>query len=113
MLLAEIVDQAGTTADFIGHAGGDNFIIITTEQAALAIRERLKSRFDEEIPAHYNFLDREKGFIQMPEGGEEAKKIPLMTLAIGTLSASEGQFADIREITEFAAEARRRDPMTK
>jgi hypothetical protein len=49
----------------------------------------------------------------MPEGGEEAKKIPLMTLAIGTLSASEGQFADIREITEFAAEARRRDPMTK
>jgi DNA-binding response OmpR family regulator len=110
MLLAEIVDQAGTTADFIGHAGGDNFIIITTEQAALAIRERLKSRFDEEIPAHYNFLDREKGFIQMPEGGEEAKKIPLMTLAIGTLSASEGQFADIREITEFVAEARRRDP---
>lgn len=109
MLLAEVVDKTGTAADFIGHAGGDNFIIITTEAAAPAIRERLKSRFEEEIPSHYNFLDREKGFIQIPEGGEEAKKIPLMTLAIGTLSASEGQFADIREITEFAAEARRRD----
>lgn len=110
MLLAEVVDQAGTAGDFLGHAGADNFIIITTEEAAPGIRERLKSRFDQEIPTHYNFIDREKGFIQLPEGGEETKKIPLMTLAIGTLPASEGQFTDIREITEFAAEARRRDP---
>jgi DNA-binding response OmpR family regulator len=34
MLLGEVVDEHGSMNDFIGHAGGDNFIIITTEQAA-------------------------------------------------------------------------------
>jgi len=28
MLIGEVIDELGTTTDFIGHAGGDNFIII-------------------------------------------------------------------------------------
>jgi hypothetical protein len=32
-----------------------------------------------------------------------------MTLALGVVSPSQYQFADIREITELAAEARRQD----
>ena len=38
MLVGEVVDELGTTSDFIGHAGGDNFIIITTNEAAPNIR---------------------------------------------------------------------------
>ena len=30
MLLGEVVDDIGTVNDFIGHAGGDNFVIIST-----------------------------------------------------------------------------------
>jgi DNA-binding response OmpR family regulator len=37
MLLSEVVDELGTPDDFIGHAGGDNFIIITSETAAPSI----------------------------------------------------------------------------
>jgi DNA-binding response OmpR family regulator len=33
MLLGEVVDEVGTVNDFIGHPGGDNFIIITSEQS--------------------------------------------------------------------------------
>ena len=45
MLLNEVVDEAGTADDFIGHAGGDNFIVITTMENAPVIRERFKTRF--------------------------------------------------------------------
>jgi hypothetical protein len=38
----------------------------------------------------------------------ENDKIPLMTLAVGSISNATRQFADIREITELAAESRRR-----
>jgi len=109
MLLGEIVDEFGSPNDFIGHAGGDNFIIITTDEAAAEITKVLKKRFDEEVLTHYNFMDREQGFIQRTNAKGEMEQIPLMTMATGVVSPSEHRFSDIREITEMAADARRRD----
>ncbi|HET6821044.1 MAG TPA: response regulator [Anaerolineales bacterium] len=109
MLIGEVVDELGTTSDFIGHAGGDNFIIITKEEKAAAIKARLKERFDNEVLTHYNFMDRQQGFIQSPVPSETMVKAPFMTMAVGVISASQHSFADIREITELSAEARRQD----
>jgi PleD family two-component response regulator len=109
MLIGEVVDELGTTTDFIGHAGGDNFIIITTEEKADALKTRLKERFDNEVQTHYNFMDRQQGFVQAPVADGTTVKVPFMTLSIGIVSPSAHSFADIREITELAAEARRQD----
>jgi PleD family two-component response regulator len=109
MLIGEVVDELGTTSDFIGHAGGDNFIIITTEEKAAIIKARLKERFDNEVLTHYNFMDRQQGFIQSPAPGETMVKAPFMTMAVGVILSSQHSFADIREITELSAEARRQD----
>ena len=109
MLIGEVVDEVGTTSDFIGHAGGDNFIIITTEEKAEPMKARLKERFDTEVLTHYNFMDRQQGFIQSPVSGETIVKAPFMTMAVGVVSSSQNSFADIREITELSAEARRQD----
>ncbi len=108
MLIGEVVDELGTMNDFIGHAGGDNFVIITTEQSAPELCKRLKERFDAEIQSHYNFLDREKGFIITQDAHNREVKTPLMRLALGIVTPSQYEFADIREITELAAEARRK-----
>ncbi len=109
MVIGEVVDELGTTGDFIGHAGGDNFIIITTNEAAPNIRRRLKERFAEEIQAHYNFIDRQQGFIQAPTADGGFEKVPFMTFSAGLISPTSHSFADIREITELAADARRQD----
>jgi PleD family two-component response regulator len=109
MLIGEIVDELGTTSDFIGHAGGDNFIIITTEEKANAIKGRLKERFDNEVQTHYNFMDRQQGYVQAPTSDGTTVKVPFMTMSVGIVSPSAHSFADIREITELAAEARRQD----
>jgi PleD family two-component response regulator len=107
MLMGEVVDELGTTNDFIGHAGGDNFIIVTSEQAARPIAQRLQERFLQEVLSHYSFLDREQGYIVAVATDGQLQQTPLMTLAVGAVSPSEHEFADIREITELAAEARR------
>ncbi|HMB24947.1 MAG: response regulator [Chloroflexota bacterium] len=109
MLIGEVIDELGTTSDFIGHAGGDNFIIITAEGKADAIRARLKERFDGEVQSHYNFMDRQQGFMQAPAADGTTVKVPFMTVSVGSVSPSMQSFADIREITELAAEARRQD----
>jgi DNA-binding response OmpR family regulator len=38
MLINEVLDELGTPNDFIGHAGGDNFIIITAEDSAFSLQ---------------------------------------------------------------------------
>ena len=112
MLIGEVVDELGTTSDFIGHAGGDNFIIISTEAKANAIRSRLKERFDQEVETHYNFIDRQQGFVNAPSADGATVKVPFMTMSVGVVSPSAHSFSDIREITELAAEARRQDAAT-
>ena len=109
MLIGEVVDELGDTSDFIGHAGGDNFIIITTEEKAAAIKSRLKDRFDREVQTHYNFIDRQQGFMQSPAANGATAKVPFMTMSVGVVSPNKYSFADIREITELSAEARRQD----
>jgi len=108
MLMSEVVDELGTPKDFIGHAGGENFVIITTANAAEKIHRRLKARFVEEVQSHYSFMDRQQGYIIVPRS-EGQDKVPLMNLSIGVVSPTRQSFADIREITEMAAEARRQD----
>lgn len=107
MLIGEVVDQHGSVNDFVGHAGGDNFVVITDEESSEAIQHDLTARFNEEVLTHYNFIDREQGFILPSGSGNESTKVGLMTISIGVVSQSQYDFADIREITELAAEARR------
>ncbi len=111
MLIGEVVDELGTGNDFIGHAGGDNFIVITTPQAAPNIKQRIKERFATEILTHYNFLDRQQGFMRVPRPDGTIEKAPFMTMAVGIVSPQQHSFSDIREITELAAEARRQDAL--
>ena len=107
MLLLEILDENRSSQDFVGHVGGDNFIIITSEEAAPSLITRLHQRFNSEILSHYSFLDREQGYISTigPDGKEVQSA--LMSLSIGSVSPSQFDFVDIREITELAAEVRR------
>jgi len=109
MLIGEVIDELGTSNDFVGHPGGDNFIIITTADRAARIRDRLKARFAEEVLVHYNFSDRERGYVVAQDAQGNEIKAPLMRLAVGVISSETRPFADIREITELAAEARRQD----
>ncbi len=109
MLITEVVDELGTQEDFIGHAGSDNFVVITTRGAGLAIKQRVKERFAAEVQTHYNFMDRLQGFMPASKGNGVIEKVPFMTMSIGIVSPNQQPFADIREITEMAAEARRQD----
>jgi diguanylate cyclase (GGDEF)-like protein len=108
MLLTEVVDESGVGSEFIGHVGGDDFIVVSTPEVAPQLKVRLVQRFNEEVETFYNFKDRERGYIQVDDGAGNVQESPLMSLAVGLINHDAAPFADIREITEVAAEARRR-----
>jgi DNA-binding response OmpR family regulator len=112
MLITEVLDELGTKEDFVGHAGSDNFIAITSNESAPAIKQRVKDRFAAEVQTHYNFMDRLQGYMPAPKGNGVVEKTPFMTMSVGIVSPERQSFADIREITELAADARRQDTNT-
>jgi PleD family two-component response regulator len=105
LLLNECVGEAGTSDDFVGHAGSSIFVLITFTDEPEAFVRRIRERFNQEIITHYNFLDSEQGGIRLPNGSVA----PLMQLSIGIVKQKDHKFSDIRELTELASEFRRRD----
>jgi diguanylate cyclase (GGDEF)-like protein len=107
MLLNEVVNELGTGSDFVGHVGGDDFLITSAPDVSPQIRTRLIQRFNEDVLTFYSFKDRERRYVEVTDGQGKAQRAPLMTLAVGLIHSDTADFADIREITEVAAEARR------
>jgi len=106
-ILNQTLNELGTPDDFVGHRGGDDFVVITTAERGPAIRDRIVARFSQEVGTHYNFMDRERGYIVAKDERGQEQKVPLMSLAVGIVTPDDGPFSDIREITEVAAEKRR------
>jgi len=108
LLMGEVIDEVGTADDYAGHPGRDNFIVISYAEDTVKVKDRLIARFDDEVRQHYSFIDRERGYVLVPDSVFGEKQTPLMTLSVGSVSTKTHQFSDIREITELAAEDRRR-----
>ncbi len=104
ILITELLNEHGTDDDFVGQSSGDSFIIISLAEDVNTLVATLRQRFAAEIPTHYNFLDTEQGGIIV--GG---RLVPLMQLSAGVVVSGAQPFADIREITEAAAESRQLD----
>jgi PleD family two-component response regulator len=81
-LLREVVDQFGTADDFLGHPAHSTFVILSGAADAGALAQHLRVRFNEEVQAHYSFMDREQGFLLLRGAGGEMQQAPLMTMQI-------------------------------
>ncbi|HLF24717.1 MAG TPA: response regulator [Anaerolineae bacterium] len=112
LLLSETVDALGAADDYIGHVGGDKFMVISKPERAGALSDGLKARFTQGILSHYSFIDRDRGYIIIKDPDGKDRRAPLMRMCVGLILSEAQQFTDIREITEAAAEARRLDCAT-
>lgn len=82
-LLKAQLDRYGGDGDFVGHIGGDDFVIITKPDRADEIGEAIKSNFDVQVPAQYDPLDREHGYVivhSSRQGG--VQKFDLLSITI-------------------------------
>jgi diguanylate cyclase (GGDEF)-like protein len=109
LLLSETVDVMGTPEDYIGHVGGDKFMVISAKGNGQALAHALKEKFAEGILSHYSFIDRDRGFIVIKDPDGKDRQAPLMQMCVGLILSDAQEFTDIREITEAAADARRLD----
>ena len=107
-LMREAVESFGTINDFIGQASDNDFIIITSPEGGPKICASVIQRFNEEVQVFYDFRSREARKLVYQDIDGETRESDFMKLVVGVVSSEDGPFADILQITEDAAEGRRR-----
>lgn len=108
-IMREALEAHGTMNDFVGQASDNDFIIITTPGAAPNICQKVVKRFDAENNVFYPFRYREAGKVTYEDIDGITREADFMKLVVGVVSSDQGPFADIVQITEDAAEDRRRN----
>ena len=107
-IMRETVEEYGTMNDFIGQASDNDFIILTSSSVAPQICQTVSKRFDAESNVFYPFSIREAGKVTYQDIDGVSREADLMKLTVGVVTSNDGPFADIVQITEDAAENRRR-----
>ncbi len=105
--LVDVVDEIGGRENFLGHIGGGDFVIIVPPRTAAWIARECVGRFDQGVGAFYSFRDMERGYVVTHDEAGRKQQRPLAALTVGVVTGENGDFADIFEITEAAADARR------
>jgi PleD family two-component response regulator len=106
-VLASTVAELGNAADFVGHVGGDDFVVITTPDRCDAIAQRVIADFDREAPSLYNPGDRRRGFLTAKDRQGMIKKFPLLGVAISIVHNQHHPVSSHWEIGELGAELKR------
>ncbi|NTW66305.1 MAG: diguanylate cyclase [Nitrospirae bacterium] len=105
---ARIIEQAvaekGTPEDFVGHVGGDDFVVITVPDRMRAVCEEVIARFDRRIPEFYDEMDRTKGHILGKTRQGVEMKFPLMTISIAIVTNERRLLTNPLQTSEIAAE---------
>jgi len=106
-LLSEILVQvAGADQRFVGHIGGDDFVVLARIDEAEALAEAITCRFDGAINALYDAPDRARGWIEARDRRGKLRHIPFATVSIGIVSVPPGRFEDAIAAARAAAEVK-------
>jgi diguanylate cyclase (GGDEF)-like protein len=106
-VLADAVTSRGGKDDFLGHVGGDDFVILTSIDKADAISKEIIRIFDERIREHYQKEDLDKGFIVASNRRGDMMRFPLMTISISVVHNEYRKLTDLEQVTRIAAELKK------
>ncbi len=105
-IIVELVKKLGNPHDFIGHIGGDDFIVVTTPDIVDNICREIIKEFDTAVLAFYNDQERKQGYIIAKDRAGNIAKTPLISISIGIISNEKAQLKHLAQIGEIGAEVK-------
>jgi diguanylate cyclase (GGDEF)-like protein len=105
--LADLVTEAVGTDDdeaFIGHVGGDDFVVLAAAERSEELAARIVDRFDAMVPELYDVEDRARGWVEAKDRKGRTRRLPFVTVSIGVVPLRPARFTDATEVARAAAE---------
>lgn len=102
-----IVDSVGGNGDdrlpFVGHVGGDDFIVVTRPHLAEKICRRIIGEFEKLLILFYGPREYDRGFYAARDRQGMERQMPLMSLSIGIVSTDQCQVDSYGELATLVS----------
>ena len=114
-VLKKVAGEMGAPDDFVGHQGGDDFVMITRPKRAQELSAEICRRFDSEVVASlYVKEDLERGYTlhldrrRQAETGEEVmRQFPLLSVSLAGVSTAKKDYADYFDFFNVVSEVKK------
>ena len=106
-VLQDVVRDGAHPDDFVGHVGGDDFVVITGPDRCRAIAEEVIRRFDQDILQHYRADDRERGYVVVANRQGVEEHFPLVSVTIALIRTSPEQISHAAALEDRVAELKK------
>jgi diguanylate cyclase (GGDEF)-like protein len=103
-IIEHVVKSVGSSEDFIGHVGGDDFVVITTPEYMREISSEIIIQFDRRIPDFYDSEERARGYIHGKTRQGVEMEFPIMSISIAIVTNEHRKLTNPLEASEIAAE---------
>jgi diguanylate cyclase (GGDEF)-like protein len=108
-ILKGYVDDNSSGDIFIGHIGGDDFVVIASPEQAETICRRLVADFEKSMVRFYDSADVQNGYITGKDRKGVLQRFPLITVTVATVTDDGSRFKNpldmamtIAELKEYA-----------
>jgi diguanylate cyclase (GGDEF)-like protein len=106
-ILVSSVKLYDETEGFVGHIGGDDFVIITNLESYKQIAQEIIEKFDSTILNFYSEEDRKRGYIITKDRQGNLQKFPFMTVSIACVSLKKRKIDHYGQLGQIAAELKK------
>lgn len=106
LLARTLVAHADARRDFVGHVGGDDFVVLYQSEDWHARIEAAVADFNREAIALFDDAARACGGIEAEDREGVMRFFPLTTLSVGALRVHPGDFAQPEQVASAAAAAK-------
>ncbi len=106
-LLCDTLDDLCAGEGFVGHVGGDDFVLITTFDRGCSVANEIITRFDEMIPDFYEPEDRESGFIEVEDRRGNIERFPFAGVTVVVAQDEGGRYSHVGALGEVVSELKR------
>ena len=103
-ILIRAVQEVGSHEDFIGHIGGDDFMVVTTPNIVDPLCQKIIADFEKTSPSFYSDTDRKNGYIIGHDRQGREQQIPLLSISIGVVTNQTRKIDHVAQIGEIGAE---------
>lgn len=111
LLLAEILrgyaSQQKVGDVFVGHVGGDDFVLIHPPEGLTRMGATIHSRWKEAIFELYTREELMRGVVDVIDRQGQPMTVPLLSISIGVLTSRRDGLDDLRKIAQVAAEVKK------
>jgi diguanylate cyclase (GGDEF)-like protein len=106
-ILIRSIQEFGKKGDFVGHIGGDDFIVIARPEDHVKIAENIIERFDHTVSDFYDPEDKQRGYIISKDRSGNEKQFPYMTIQLAIICTDRTKIVHYGELSEIASELKK------